>query len=226
MKCNGHTPAVFSLAMSRRLRDIEQEKWSQCQTPSGTETTLASLMVDEAHKADDIDFESLVSRYYRALYQFAYSLARQEAEASDLTQQTFYVWAKKGHQLRDASKVKTWLFTTLHREFLKKRRRDERFPHVELEQAENDVAPVSPTVVNQLDGASVIHALDRIEELYRAPLALFYLEEHSYKEIAEILAVPVGTVQSRIARGKAHLQRILLDFVPKTQTQPQKAQRG
>jgi RNA polymerase sigma-70 factor (ECF subfamily) len=56
--------------------------------------------------------------YYEPLYQFAFSLARDEADACDLTQQTFCIWAAKGHQLRDASKVKTWLFTTLHREFL------------------------------------------------------------------------------------------------------------
>ena len=55
--------------------------------------------------------------YYRPLYQFAFTLTRDEADACDLTQQTFYIWARKGHQLRDQSKVKTWLFTTLHREF-------------------------------------------------------------------------------------------------------------
>jgi DNA-directed RNA polymerase specialized sigma24 family protein len=76
-------------------------------------------MADNSYIADDPDFEDLVNRYYRALYQFAFSLTRAEAEAGDLTQQTFYVWAAKGHQLRDAAKVKTWLFTTLYREFLK-----------------------------------------------------------------------------------------------------------
>jgi RNA polymerase sigma-70 factor (ECF subfamily) len=55
---------------------------------------------------DKLDFESLVSRYYSSLYQFAFSLTRTYTEASDLTQQTFYVWATKGHQLRDVSKVK------------------------------------------------------------------------------------------------------------------------
>ncbi len=183
-------------------------------------------MADARDMAADVDFESLVDRYYRALYQFAFSLTRTEAEASDLTQQTFYVWAAKGHQLRDATKVKTWLFTTLYREFLSTRRHRDRFPHVELEQAGDEVPSVSPAMVNQLDGATVIQALGRIDELYRAPLALFYLEDHSYKEIAEILDVPIGTVQSRIARGKAQLQKILLESVPKTQVQSQKERRG
>ena len=54
----------------------------------------------------NVDFESLVARFYAPLYQFAFSLTRAEADACDLTQQTFVVWAVKGHQLRDVSKVK------------------------------------------------------------------------------------------------------------------------
>jgi RNA polymerase sigma-70 factor (ECF subfamily) len=82
-----------------------------------------------------VNFEGLVDRYYQPLFQFAFSLARDEADACDLTQQTFCIWAAKGHTLRDASKAKTWLFTTLHREFLGIRRSQARFPHVELEEA-------------------------------------------------------------------------------------------
>src|SRR6266536_2870886 len=63
--------------------------------------------------ADGLNFERVVAQYYEPLYQFAFSLTRSEAEACDLTQQTFYVWATKGHQLREVAKVKTWLFTTL-----------------------------------------------------------------------------------------------------------------
>src|ERR1019366_2726317 len=85
--------------------------------------------------ADNVEFESLVTRFYAPLYQFAFSLTRAEADACDLTQQTFTIWATKGHQLRDVSKVKTWLFTTLHREFLESRRRQTRFPHFELDAA-------------------------------------------------------------------------------------------
>ena len=166
----------------------------------------------DAHEkqAAGLSFESLVEQYYRGLYQFALSLAGAEAEASDLTQQTFLVWAKKGHQLRDASKAKTWLFTTLHREFLKTRRRQSRFPHQELDTAENEIPPVTPTMVNELDADEVMTALQRVNELYQAPVALFYIEELSYKEIAEVLDVPIGTVQSRIARGKSELRQLVL----------------
>jgi RNA polymerase sigma-70 factor (ECF subfamily) len=155
------------------------------------------------------DFESLVEQYYRPLYQFAFSLTRSESEACDLTQQTFYIWAAKGHQLRDASKVKSWLFTTLHREFLETHRRQARFPHFELSQVDAELPTISPTRVTQLDAAQVLQALGQVDEVYQAPVALFYLEDYAYKEIAEILHVPIGTVKSRIARGIAQLQKAL-----------------
>jgi RNA polymerase sigma-70 factor (ECF subfamily) len=170
-------------------------------------------MSNDAEMAATTDFEGLVGRYYRPLYQFAFGLTCQEAEACDLTQQTFYVWATKGHQLRDAAKVKTWLFTTLHHEFLKGRRRQTRFPHYELEQVEDELPTISPAMVNQLDAGAAVNALGQVDGLYQAPLVLFYMEEHSYKEIAEILEVPIGTVQSRIARGKIQLQKLLMDRV-------------
>src|SRR5216684_3117808 len=142
---------------------------------------------ESAEKSVSVDFESLVERFYRPLYQFALSLTQSESDACDLTQQTFYVWATKGHQLREASKVKSWLFTTLHREFLETRRRQTRFPHFELSQAEGELPTISPSLVNQLDSAQVLQSLARVDAVYQAPVALFYLEDYSYKEIAEIL---------------------------------------
>ena len=158
---------------------------------------------------DNVEFESLVARFYAPLYQFAFSLTRAEADACDLTQQTFTIWATKGHQLRDTSKVKTWLFTILHREFLESRRRQTRFPHFELEAAEAELPTVAPAAVSRLDTAQVLDTLARVDELFQAPVALFYLQDYSYNEIAEILAVPLGTVKSRLARGIGQLQHLL-----------------
>jgi len=162
---------------------------------------------------DELDFESLVSRYYGPLYQFAFSLTRTEADACDLTQQTFYIWATKGHQLRDVSKVKTWLFTTLHREFLNMRRKIVRFPHLELGEMEHELPAVAPDAVSALDAARVVGLLGQVGEPYHAALTLFYMEDCSYKEIAEILDIPLGTVQSRISRGMGQLQQLIRDEI-------------
>jgi RNA polymerase sigma-70 factor (ECF subfamily) len=161
--------------------------------------------------AKAVDFEGLVARYYGPLYQFAFSLTRDESDACDLTQQTFCIWAAKGHQLRDVSKVKTWLFTTLHREFLGSRRRESRFPHVDLEGAALELPAIAPASVNQLDTAQVLDVLAQLDEIYQSPIALFYLQDCSYNEIAEILGVPLGTVKSRLTRGLGRLHQLLAD---------------
>jgi RNA polymerase sigma factor, sigma-70 family len=156
------------------------------------------------------DFELIVSQHYESLYRFAFSLTRAEADACDLTQQTFYIWATKGHQLQDRSKAKSWLFTTLHREFLNGRKRSVRFQHVELDDAIDDVPVVAPDVVNSLDGARVVEFLGQVQEPFRAALTLFYMNDASYQEIADILQVPLGTVRSRISRGIAQLKQFIL----------------
>ena len=157
------------------------------------------------------DFEQLVDRHYAPLYRFAFSLAKCAGEAADLTQQTFYLWAAKGHQLRDRSKVKSWLFTTLYREYVSTYRHNTKFRHVELVDAAPELPSVAPSIFNEIDGGTVIAALSQVDEAFRAPLTLFYLEELSYKEIAAVLDVPIGTVMSRLSRGKAQLRQLLLD---------------
>ena len=155
-------------------------------------------------------FEAIVCEHYEPLFRFAMSLTRSESDAWDLVQQTFYVWATKGHQLRDFSKVKTWLFTTLHRVFLVARRRQIRFPHRALEEVSEQLPTSSPALADQMDSAQVLSALARVDETFQAAVALFYLDNRSYPDIAEVLEVPVGTVKSRISRGIKQLRNILL----------------
>jgi RNA polymerase sigma-70 factor (ECF subfamily) len=157
----------------------------------------------------NLDTNDLVNHYYRPLYCFALSLTDSEADACDLTQHTFYTWETKGAQLRDPSKVKTWLFTTLHRAFLQLKRREVRLTHYELSEVESELPSVSPKEAEALDAAHVVHALARVDDVFRAPLALFYLQEYRYNEIAQILNVPLGTVKSRIARGILQLKGLL-----------------
>ncbi len=164
------------------------------------------------------DFLTLVETFYQPLYRFALGLARDESQAADLTQQTFYLWALRGHQLRDGTKAKAWLFTTLRREFLRGRWRQTRFPQVELGPWLEADATTSAdaSVVDTLDGATVMRALQDVTEIYREPLLLFYLRDFSYAEIASVLGIRLGTVMSRLSRGKAELRARLGTGSPAT----------
>jgi len=155
-------------------------------------------------------FAQLVDAHYAPLYRFALSLARNGADAGDLVQQTFFVWATKGDAIREASKAKSWLFTTLYREFLRGRRRDARATSIEdLPPGEKDLAAEDVDRVSKIDAALVMTALQSVDETFRAPLTLFYIEDMSYQEIAQALEVPIGTVMSRLSRGKSQLRTVL-----------------
>ncbi len=154
-------------------------------------------------------FEQIVDAHYQGLYRFALSMCRREATAQDLVQQTFLQWAKKGHTLRDASKVKTWLFTTIHREWLGIARREKKYEQVEFEPDLHGSAPQEDEEAPRVDNATLQLALNELDPNYRAPLVLFYMKELSYREIAETLGVPIGTVMSRLSRAKDNLRAIL-----------------
>ena len=155
-------------------------------------------------------FTQLVDAHYAALYRFALSLARNAADAGDLVQQTFFIWATKGQSLREEAKAKTWLFTTLYREFLRGKRREARATSIEdLPPGEQEIATEDVDRARRLDAATVMTALQSVDEIFRAPLTLFYLEDMAYQEIAEALEVPIGTVMSRLSRGKAQVRAAL-----------------
>jgi RNA polymerase sigma-70 factor (ECF subfamily) len=152
-------------------------------------------------------FTQLVDAHYTPLFRFALSLTKNPSDAGDLTQQTFFIWAKQGHALRQEGKAKSWLFTTLYREFLRGRRRAERVTALEdLGPVEADPPAPEVDVVTGMDAGLVVEALQEVEEVYRVPLTLFYLQDLSYKEIAEMIEAPIGTVMSRLSRGKAQLR--------------------
>ncbi len=158
-----------------------------------------------------IDFEELVNTYYEPLYRFGYSLMKNEHDASDLAQQAFYIYAEKGSSLRDPSKVKSWLFTTLYREFLRIRRKTSTMTAYEPEALERETPPINSNVGRATDAADALEALNQVDEIYRDALTLFYLKDLSYREIAEIIDVPIGTVMSRLSRGKAQLKQVFLN---------------
>jgi RNA polymerase sigma-70 factor (ECF subfamily) len=166
---------------------------------------------DHCMDLDDATFEAVVNAHYEPLYRFAFSLAGHEAEARDLTQEAFAQLGRKAGQIQDRSKIKSWLFTTLYRAFVDSRRFKSRHPHVEVEGAEEELPMTPPQAGEGLDATLALQALKQVPEVYRAPLTLFYLEQHSYLEIADILGVPSGTVMSRISRGRALLRQLMED---------------
>ena len=109
------------------------------------------------------------------------------------------------------SKAKSWLFTTLYRDFLQQKRHDTRFPHAELDETFDNKIVEMPRAEISADANAAVAALHEMEEPFRSTLILFYMNDHSYKEIAEILGVPIGTVMSRLARGKEMLRTKMTD---------------
>jgi RNA polymerase sigma-70 factor (ECF subfamily) len=100
----------------------------------------------------------------------------------------------------------------LHRQFLGFCKRALRFPHYELSEANEELPVVRPEMPNTLDAARALEFLGQLQEPYRSALSLFYLEDYSYKEIADILEVPLGTVRSRISSGIARLRQFILSW--------------
>ncbi len=158
----------------------------------------------------DTDLETIVEAHHEGLFAFALSLAGNRDDACELTQETFCRFATKGHQLRDRARAKSWLFTTLYRIYLGWKRRETRLPHFEMSSVESELPQLAPEAAEGTDAGLVMEALHLLEDRYRAPLMLFYLKEHSYQEISAILDMPVGTVMSRLSRGKEQLRRLLL----------------
>lgn len=167
---------------------------------------------------NEADYEQAVAAYYEPLYAFGYSLAGNPDDASELTQEAYSRLLSKGGQVRDASKVKSWLFTTLYRIFIGWKARERRLPHFEISTVEGELPAIMTEHVDVLEEQAVRDAVLELEEHYRAPLVLFYLNDHSYEEIASTLDIPVGTVMSRLSRAKGLLrERLVARAIGRTQ---------
>jgi len=153
-----------------------------------------------------LDLATVVDRFYRSLYRYALFLSHSEADAAHLTQQTFFILSQRLDRMRDVSRIKGWLFTTLRHEFLKTVRSRTCHREVEFKPDCHGGAAPDPNSLRGLDTEAVLNALTRLSETYRRVLQLFYLGQLSYKEIASALEIPIGTVMSRLARGRDELR--------------------
>jgi RNA polymerase sigma-70 factor (ECF subfamily) len=157
--------------------------------------------------------EQLVDNHYQALYRYAYRLAGSAADAEDLTQETFCRAQTNWSQLRDPGCAKPWLFRILRNLYLHKLR-SEKQHHCLLRDDLSEVPGPLPDPLPPIDDRELQDALAELPEAYRTPLILFYYDDFSYREIAEQMELPLGTVMSRLARGKAHLRGRLLPAEP------------
>jgi RNA polymerase sigma-70 factor (ECF subfamily) len=152
--------------------------------------------------------EQVIRDHYRGLYTYAFSLCGSSADAADLTQQTAVIFATKWADIRDPSRVKAWLYSTIHREFLKLHRSRARAGMLDEKSYEAATA-TGPDQERAHDGSAAMQALQSLDEPHRSVLALHYVEDLSYREISEALDVPIGTVMSRLSRAKDAIRRLL-----------------
>jgi RNA polymerase sigma-70 factor (ECF subfamily) len=155
----------------------------------------------------------LVEEHYQSLYRYAYRLSGAAADAEDLTQEAFCKAQAQLDTLRDPDRAKPWLFSILRNAYLHRARADRAHKQVSLE-AVGDLPGESPPDVPEVDPERLQQALTELPEGFRTPVILFYFEDMSYRDIAEQMDLPIGTVMSRLARAKTHLRDRLLPAAP------------
>jgi len=167
-------------------------------------------------------FEKLAMPHLKSLYGFAVKLSGDGAVAEDLVQETYLKAMQAFPALHNPASVKSWLFRILSRLAVDRHRREgrevateavedlDRFSLYDLIWQE-DPLPYSDRLhddfLAQFEDEEIRGALRALPEAYRVPLVLLYTEEMSYRELAKILGCPVGTVMSRLHRGRKILER-------------------
>jgi len=188
-----------------------------------------------APMADQAQFAELAMPYMSALYAAALRMTRNPSDAEDLVQET-YLRAYRGFGgFREGTNLKAWLYKILTNTFINTYRAKKRRPdQVDLDDVEDfylfrrlgglEAADATRTTENEvldsIPDAEVKEALESLPEQFRMAVILADIEGFSYKEIAEILDVPIGTVMSRIHRGRKQLQKKLWEYAERNNIRP------
>ena len=157
--------------------------------------------------------DRIVHDHYEIVYRFAHRLSGDRAEAEDITQETFCQAQTNLHQLREEKATRSWLFTIARNLYLRRIRSRKVEKTIPLEGVAELIDRNDPDVP-AIDPAQLQIVLGQLPEPFRSPLLLYYFENRSYREIAEQIGIPLGTVMSRLARAKDFLRSRLTAAEP------------
>lgn len=169
------------------------------------------------------EFEKQVLPWMPDVYRFALSLTRETAEAEDLVQETYLRAFRSWRTFQPGSDARRWLFTICRNAFLRQRERQRREVAVEDEGDPDGSAAFllhanmrndgSDRILSRVDLAPALNsALADLPEPFKSTVILVDVEDQSYEEASEILGVPIGTVRSRLFRGRRQLQEKLIEY--------------
>jgi RNA polymerase sigma-70 factor, ECF subfamily len=177
--------------------------------------------------ADQAKFADLAMMHMGSLYTAALRMTRNPADAEDLVQETYLKAYRAFATFQEGTNLKAWLYKILTNTFINSYRSKKRRPEqTELDDVEDlylyrrlgglEAAlagrSAEEEVMEHFTESDVKDAVESLPEQFRLAVLLADVEGFSYKEIAEILDIPIGTVMSRLHRGRKALQRALLDF--------------
>jgi len=190
--------------------------------------------------ADQATFQDDALQYSRQLYSAAMRMTRNPSDAEDLVQETYLKAYRAYHTFEAGTNLKAWLYRILTNTYINKYRKDSRRPsEVDLGDVEDlylyrrigseASAEASRTTEDRvLDGlveSDIKAAVEGLPENFRLPVLLADLEGFSYKEIAEILDIPIGTVMSRLHRGRKAMQKALWEYAKQRGLLPEGAEK-
>jgi RNA polymerase sigma-70 factor (ECF subfamily) len=189
----------------------------------GLGLALAAVVKSEAIQDEAFDFEAKIAENVDSLYRGALRMTGSPAEAEDLVQETFLRAFRFRHQFQPGTNFKAWLFkiqTNLFRSRYRKQwnapqsldNTEEFYLYSHLGPDQPGVEDPAAAVLDRIGVEEVRRAIEDLPPQYRAAVLLTDVEGFSYKETADILEVPVGTVMSRLHRGRQRLQTMLYEY--------------